>query len=314
MTTRFAIRPPVAADWVALGCPIRLLVRDASDLVTARGILANELAAIDVACSRFRPDSELSRLGRGSGRAVPITALLAEALGAALDAAEATNGDVDPTVGAAMDAAGYDRDFARVEAVAGPVYIVRRPVPGWQRIVLDRQRQTLRVPAGVSLDLGATAKALAADRAARQIGEALDGRGALVSLGGDIAVTGAAPDGGWSIRVQDVTGPVGAAPTGPTQIVAISGGGLATSSTTARRWVRGGHVMHHILDPRSGVPVASPWRTVSVAAGTCLEANVASTAAIVRGPAAVGWLARRGLAARFVGVDGEVTTTPGWPR
>jgi thiamine biosynthesis lipoprotein len=135
-----------------------------------------------------------------------------------------------------------------------------------------------------------------------------------VSLGGDVAVGGQPPTGGWSIRVQAVTGPVGAAPVGPSQIVAIRTGGLATSSTAARRWVRGGQVLHHILDPRSGVPVDSPWRTVSVAGPTCLTANVASTSAIVRGRSAVASLTQRGLAARFVDVDGDVVMTPGWPR
>ena len=135
-----------------------------------------------------------------------------------------------------------------------------------------------------------------------------------MALGGDIAVAGESPAGGWSVRVQDITGPLGSAPSGPTQLIGLVSGGLATSSTAARRWVRGGRVMHHILDPRTGVPVASPWRTVSVAAPTCLAANVASTAAIVRGASALDWLAGRGLAARFVDVEGAVTTLAGLAR
>jgi thiamine biosynthesis lipoprotein ApbE len=309
-----AARAPVAADWTALGCAVRLVVCDPDDLDIAREMVAQELAAIDLACSRFRADSELSRVNEGFGQPTRISPLLADAVAAALAAAALTDGDVDPTVGVAMDAIGYDRDFARIEIDGASISVVSRPVPGWQRIGLDRRAMTLSIPRGVRLDLGATAKALAADRAAARIGAAISGRGALVALGGDIAITGAPPAGGWSVRIQDVTGPVGSTPYGPTQRVAVSSGGLATSSTAARRWVRGGRLMHHILDPRSGVPVASPWRTVTVAASTCLEANVASTAAIVRGQPAIEWLTRRGLAARLVDLDGDVTALPGWPR
>jgi thiamine biosynthesis lipoprotein ApbE len=304
---------PTAADWASLGCAVRLVVADPADLETARRILTDELDAIDLACSRFRPDSEICRLDDGLGKPVPISPLLAEAVAAALDAAAITDGDLDPTVGAAMDAAGYDRDFEHLEVDGVALCVVHLPAPGWQRVDLDKRALTLSVPRGVRLDLGATAKALAAGRAARRIGEAIGGRGVLVCLGGDIAVAGAAPVGGWTVRVQDVTGPVESEPGGPTQLVGLSGGGLATSSTAARRWVRGGRVMHHILDPRSGAPVASPWRTVTVAAQSCLEANVASTASIVRGLGAVEWLRGRGLAARFVDVSGAVTTLPGWP-
>jgi thiamine biosynthesis lipoprotein ApbE len=307
------VRVDVAADWTALGCAVRLVVRDPDDLANARLILVEELEAIDLACSRFRPDSELSRLCERAGRPAPMSTLLAEAVGAALDAAAATDGDLDPTVGFAMDAIGYDRDFARIEVDGAAIRVVPRPVPGWRQVTLDRRSRTLRVPIGVQLDLGATAKAFVADRAAARIAAAIDGRGVLVALGGDIAVAGEPPADGWSVRVQDITGPLGAAPSGPTQLIALVSGGLATSSTAARRWVRGGRVMHHILDPRTGVPVASPWRTVTVAAPTCLAANVASTTAIIRGVSALDWLARRGLAARFVDLAGAVTTLRGWP-
>jgi thiamine biosynthesis lipoprotein len=173
--------------------------------------------------------------------------------------------------------------------------------------------QTLTMPAGVQLDLGATAKAWAADRSAARIAAQL-GCGVLVSLGGDIAVAGLAPDGGWRIRVQDVTGSPDDPPDGPYALVAICDGGLATSSTAARRWQRGGDVLHHILDPRTGLPAEPVWRTVSVAAGTCADANAASTAAVIRGRRALGWLAGLGLPARLVDTTGVVFTVAGWPR
>lgn len=313
MPVATALREATAAEWTTWGCGVRLVVREPADLGPARRMLTEELAAIDLACSRFRADSELARLNLGDDCALPISRLLADAMAAALHAAAVTDGDVDPTIGTAMEAVGYDRDFAVIDTASAPIRVHYRPAPGWRRIDLDPEALTVRVPPGVRLDLGATAKAFAADRAARRIGEALDGRGVLVSLGGDIAISGEAPPGGWSIRVQDVCGPVGPPPTGPTQVIAMTCGGLATSSIAARRWVRGGRVMHHLLDPRSGVPVASPWRTVTVAAATCLDANTASTASIVRGSRAVGWLARAGIAARLVDVSGSVTALAGWP-
>jgi thiamine biosynthesis lipoprotein len=164
----------------------------------------------------------------------------------------------------------------------------------------------------VRLDLGATAKAWAADRAAARIERQL-GCGVLVSLGGDIAVAGLPPATGWRIRVQDVTGPAGDRPEGPHALIAIRDGGLATSSTAARRWRRGGDVLHHILDPRTGLPAEPVWRTVSVAAGSCADANAASTASVIRGRRALGWLTRLGLPSRLVDATGAVFTVAGWP-
>jgi thiamine biosynthesis lipoprotein len=219
---------------------------------------------------------------------------------------------VDPTVGGAVSAAGYDRDFALVQRDGPPVKLTVRSVPGWREVEFDERARLLSLPTGVRLDLGATAKAWAADRAAERIAAEL-GCGVLVNLGGDIAVAGPGPADGWRIRVQDVTGRPEDPPEGPSAVVAIHSGGLATSSTAARRWRRGGDVLHHILDPRSGLPAAPVWRTVSVAAGTCTDANVASTAAIIRGDAAPAWLTELGLAARLVAESGTVRTLGGWP-
>jgi FAD:protein FMN transferase len=162
----------------------------------------------------------------------------------------------------------------------------------------------------VRLDLGATAKALAAERGARSALAAADATGVLVNLGGDIATAGAPPAGGWSVRVADSHL---AGPEEPGQLVAIASGGLSTSSTTVRRWRRRGGDAHHIVDPRTGAPAAEHWRTVSVAAATCVDANIASTAAIVLGAAAERWLHERGLPARLVSASGELSVTAGWP-
>jgi thiamine biosynthesis lipoprotein len=312
MAIRVAAPEPRALDSWALGCRTRLVVTDPRALNDAQSLLDADLVAIDLACSRFRPDSELMRLHLAEGRPARVSPLLAHALAAALNAARTTDGHVDPTVGGAMAELGYDRDFSLLTPDGTPVRVVEHAVPGWQRIELDRETGIVRVPAGVRLDLGATAKALAADLAATRIHETL-GTGVLVGIGGDIAVAGDPPDSGWTVRVQDVTGPTDAPAEGPTETIGISAGGLATSSVTARRWVRGGRLTHHVLDPRTGLPVASTWRTVTVAAATCLDANVASTDAIVRGASAPAWLTMRGLSARLVDDSGAVVRTPGWP-
>ena len=305
-----------SASWPALGTGVQVTVTDAGQLAAARAMLEDDLAAVDLACSRFRPDSEIAALDRAASGAdagpVTVSPLLAEALTVALRAARLTDGDVDPTVGAAMNAAGYDRDFTLVRRTGPAVRLTVRTIPGWRQVEFDEQARLLRVPPGVRLDLGATAKAWAADRSAGRIAARL-GCGVLVSLGGDIAVSGPPPAGGWRIRVQDISGRPEDPPPGPSTVVAIHGGGLATSSTAARRWRRGGDVLHHILDPRTGLPAAPVWRTVSVAAASCTDANVASTAAIIRGRAAPDWLTGLGLSARLVDEAGQVRTIGGWP-
>jgi thiamine biosynthesis lipoprotein len=216
---------------------------------------------------------------------------------------------VDPTLGRSLRLAGYDRDFDLVRArPAGNVRVEFVPAAGWEGVVLDEGRRSVTLPAGAELDLGATAKALAADRAALAAAEAT-GVGVLVGLGGDVAVAGSAPAGDWPVRVADDHASGG----GPATVVALAAGGLATSSTTVRRWRAGTTELHHILDPRSGAPARSCWRTATVAAATCVDANTASTAAVLLGPEAPAWLTARGLPARLVRGSGEIVTVAGWP-
>jgi thiamine biosynthesis lipoprotein len=251
----------------------------------------------------------LARLNVCPGRPVVASELFLEAVEVALRAAALTGGRVDPTVGTALRILGYDRDFALIHPAGPPLRITVKPVPGWRLVWTDRRTSTVRIPAGVELDLGATAKALCADRAAQAAAEAT-GSGVLVSLGGDIAVAGPAPAGGWRVRVtDDHAGPVD----GPGQTVLIASGGLATSGISVRRWARGDRPMHHLVDPATGLPPAQYWRTVSVAAGSCVDANIAATAAIILGADACGWLARQRLPGRLVDTRGEVVRVGGWP-
>ena len=298
---------PSTARFEALGTTAVVVVDDPLMLDEARRLLAEELADIDLACSRFRWDSELSQVNAAAPTPRRVSPLLAEAVSAALRAAEQTAGAVDPTVAPALVALGYDRDFDAVARTSTRAVHGARPA-GWRSVDWDPSTRTIRLAAGSRLDLGAIAKALAADRAAAAIASCT-GASALVSLGGDIATAGPAPDGGWSVRVADDH----RAQAGG-QTVAIREGALATSSTSVRRWRRNGRVIHHIIDPRTGEPAARVWRTVTVTASTCVEANTATTAAVVLGDEAPDWLAARGLPARLVAEDGAVVTVGGWPQ
>jgi thiamine biosynthesis lipoprotein len=286
----------------AWSCTVRLVVGDPS----VRDIAARELTAlldlVDRTASRFRPDSALSRANARAGRPTPVPALLVEFVHAALDAAAVTGGAVDPTVGLALHRIGYDRDIRAVARTGGPV----RPlasVANWHDVRLDREADLLTVPTGCALDLGATAKAHLADLAALVLSRR-HRTAVLVEIGGDLAVRGTTR--GWPILVAERED-------APGQVILLRHGGLATSTTTIRRWTRGGRPMHHIVDPATGRPTDGPWRTVTVHAQSALAANTASTAAVVLGPAALGWLTTRRLAARLVAHDGTVTATPWWP-
>ncbi|HEU5357650.1 MAG TPA: FAD:protein FMN transferase, partial [Gemmatimonadales bacterium] len=131
-----------------------------------------------------------------------------------------------------------------------------------------------------------------------------------VGLGGDLSAAGEAPVGGWPVRVTDNHAhPLD----GPGPVIALASGGLATSTTTVRRWTRGGDTVHHLLDPATGLPPPEHWRTASVAAGSCVDANIASCASILLGAGAPSWLNDLGLPARLVNSSGGVTLVGGWP-
>ena len=274
----------------------------------AERILRDEVDAMDRTCSRFRPDSELAHVHANAGRTVKVSSLLFEALDVAYSVAERTQGAVDPTIGHAMEALGYDRDFERIET--RPIEMARLgPVPGFRHLHLDRQRRAVRIPRNIRLDLGSSAKAFLADRAADHIAEEL-GSGALVSIGGDVAVAGEPPPEGWAIgiAVDSSTGTDDV-----DQVVAIRQGGLASSSTETRTWAMSRERVHHIVNPATGCSAAPYWRLVSAAGASCVDANALSTAAVVWGDQAIERLRRFDQAVRLLRFDGEVFTLGGWP-
>jgi FAD:protein FMN transferase len=334
--TMTAAPAPAAAAWrridtgdrtiavrqrAALGTTARLAIWPPERGSAAMAAVDPVLAALDRQASRFRPDSEISWLHGKDGGLFMLSDGLAEAVSVALAAARWTGGLTDPTVGDAIIALGYDRDFAAMEAERPEPPRDPAPAPGWQSVQLDGP--LLRLAAGVRLDLGATAKGLGSDRAARAAlaATARAGHptgGLLISLGGDIATAGTPPQDGWPIRAADRPDSAEPAstepgPAGGSQLIRLPWGAVATSSITCRSWRRAGRVLHHIVDPRTGRPAGGPWQTVSVAAMTCADANAAATASIVAGDQAVAWLASTGLPARLVGHDGGIRYLGGWP-
>jgi len=280
--------------------------RDRRHLAAAESCVREVLAAVDDACSRFRSDSELRSRAAELERGAVVSPLLASLVHQALDAAETTGGDVDPTLGARMVALGYDAAFADAPPTDTPTELAAAldGRPAWKRVLLSGT--FLRVPHGVVLDLGATAKAAAADMAAASV-TARFGIGVLVSLGGDVATAGPEPHGGWQVLVQDLDDD-------PTERVTLSPGwSIATSSTQKRRWEQDGDARHHILDPRWGLPADPVWRSVTVVAPSCVLANTFTTAAVVRGHRAPAMLRAHGVAARLVGANGDVVRLGGWP-
>jgi thiamine biosynthesis lipoprotein len=290
-------------DWDQWSSAARLVVTRGSRLDEAVAIARELLEEIDRAASRFRPDSELMTLGRDDDGGVEVSEVLAALLREALEAAAATGGAVDPTVGSALLGIGYDRDISQVPDSDGPARVVVRQVPGWRSLRLEGTR--LFRPAGVCLDLGATAKAVAADWVAAAVAERCE-TGVLVSLGGDIATAGTPPPDGWQIAVRDVD-------PDPEARISLGAGAVATSSTVRRTWTRSGVRYNHVIDPRTSLSVGSTWRSVSVVADTCAHANTVSTAALVKGPKAPGYVRATGRPTRFVGEDGRVLLLNGWP-
>jgi thiamine biosynthesis lipoprotein len=294
--------------WEVWGTYAFVALSDARRLPAAHALAAGVIADVDATCSRFRADSDLSRVNRRPGQWVAVDPLLVGATRVALAAAEATDGLVDPCLGQVIVSLGYDTDLATF--VRRPSPVGARPVApvpdAWRRV--ECEEDAIWIPEGVSLDLGATAKAWAADLVAETIVEEL-GCETVVSLGGDVRVLGPDSDrpAQWPVLVAEHPDDLASA------VAVTVTGGLATSSTVVRRWRSGGVERHHLIDPRTGFPVPETYRTVSAGGHTCVAANTASTAALVLGAAAPDWLRHHGITARLVAADGTVSCTDDWP-
>lgn len=296
-------------DFRALGTYVH--VQTTGDLAHAQRRSREILDAVDLACSRFRPDSDLSRANEAPGSWTKVSGLFLAALRVAIAAARETDGILDPCIGHSLIELGYDVDFDQVRR-RSEVRVVRRAAPvlgAWASIEIEDG--SVRVPVGTSLDLGATAKAWASDLVARSLADE-SGAAVLVSLGGDISIAGPpAEPVRWPIDITEHPGGI-AEQVEPAHIW-LDSGGLATSSTQVRRWRAGGLVRHHLIDPRTGLPAVGPWRTVTATGPSCVAANTASTAALILGDEAAGWLAVRGVSARLVAHDATTVRIGDWP-
>lgn len=286
-------------EFRAMGCRI-LAVVEASE-PAAQAVLQQVpawFARWERSLSRFDPQSELSALNRRAGQWVSISPTLASVISHALDGARRSNGLVTPTLLDALEAAGYDRDFAQIGVT--PAANVRPAAVGdWRTIRWNAARSLIRLPASMRLDLGGVAKGWAADQAVRRLGRIGP---ALVDAGGDIAVSGPRTDGGpWPIGVSDPH-----APEAQIDLLLLTGGGVATSGRDYRRWRQGGVERHHIIDPRTGRPAVTDLLSATVIAPTTVAAERAAKTALILG--SVGgraWIERRTeLAALLIRADG----------
>jgi thiamine biosynthesis lipoprotein len=266
------------ATFRSMGCDV---VVQGGDLAAAVTLFAEREACF----SRFIAGSELNHVNARPFGADLLSPDFAAMLELALEAARATGGLVTPALGAAIIAAGYDRDFDALPLDGPPVEAA--PVPALDTLSL-RGRLLFRTEAMV-LDLNGVVKG-------RTIDDALAASSAeWVSAGGDLATR-------VPLRVDLPGG----------EIVTVTDGGLATSSVGRRRWLRGGEEQHHLIDPSTGRPADTPWRDVTVAAGSCIAADVAAKAALLLGEGGPLWLDARGLPGRFVDHHGRVRVNDAW--
>ena len=252
----------------SLGSACELFAVGPADLAAAQAWLARMHDRL----TRFSPDSELSRFNAAAGRWTALSPELEALLRGSLRAYEDSGGLVHAGVLPALLAAGYTRDFAAGPTAASGTPVIAPPLPD----MLEVQGHRARLRAGTSIDLGGIAKGWLADRAVERIG-----LNALANLGGDLCARGAGPDGnGWPVGFGTAT-------------VLLRDMGAATSGTEGRRW---GPRLHHLIDPRTGLPADTDLAEVSVLAATGAEAEVlAKTALLLGREAGARFLAQRSL-------------------
>ncbi len=288
-----------------MGTTVEVLAPGES-LRPALGVVQRVFRTWDESLSRFRPKSELSALNRVAGRAFAASELLFVVTERALLWAKITDGTFDPTLLRQIEQFGYSRTFAEI-GTGGDVPPASGEVAaggGWRLVEMDPERRLITLPDGVGLDLGGIAKGMAVDAALDALVAAGIGC-ALVNAGGDLAVRGLPPgEASWPVGLEGVPG----------EALLLRRGALATSGTRRRRWLQAGAKRHHLLDPATGYPAVQELATVSVVAASCEEADVAATAAFIRGKAQGAELvAGLGLAGLFVTEAGEVTRAGNWP-
>ena len=277
----------------AMGTSAHVIVLGGSErlLQTAR----HRIAELESRWSRFRPDSELSRLNNARGRPVRVSHDTFRAVTAAIDAWRDLDCVFDPTVLDALEHAGYDRTFADIPAIGRALTAPAPPVPGCDGIQLDPIVRAVCLPLNVRVDLGGIGKGLAADMVADEL-RAAGADGAMVNIGGDLKVAGSCPQpNGWTIELDHLPG----------RAIALVAGGLATSAITKRRWRRGAEIVHHVIDPATGAAAAASAAAATVIADRAVDAETLATAALLAGTeAGVALLEARNATGILIGRDG----------
>ncbi|WP_322489191.1 FAD:protein FMN transferase [Chloroflexus sp.] len=295
----------------AMGSTITIVI-DSDDPIarSALNVARRTFLRYEQILSRFRLHSELSALNRRAGCGpVRVGHTLWRAVQYALRSASASDGIVTPTVGAALVAAGYDRDFATLTDGVARRSAPAHPTPDWQEIRLDPRRRTIALPAGVQLDLGGSAKGWTAVLVARRLGRRFP---TLVDAGGDVAISGLQRNGApWPIAVADPRDP-----DADLELLLLRRGGVATSGIDYRRWQQGDRWQHHLIDPRTGSPAATDILAATVVAPSLTIAEMAAKTVVILGSeAGLLWLADRPqLAALLMRLDGTIIRTPNLAR
>ena len=246
-------------------------------------------ARVEDELSRFRSNSALSRLNQAGGGPQAVSPLLWTVLLSALQAAEDSGGIYDPTLLRTLERIGYDRSFETIHDRDGAAVIAGRLTLGsWRRVRLDSAAQSVSLPSDLALDFGGIAKGWTVDRVARALAPLGP---VLVDAGGDLRVIGAAGGEAWPIAVQDAFDPER-----DRAVVRLGEGALATSSIGGRQWHRGGRLLHHVIDPRTGTAAASDLHSVTVRAPSAAMADVAAKVVLVLGSVSgSAYLLARGL-------------------
>ena len=265
------------------------------------------LIELEALWSRFAPGSDIDRLNTAAGSPVPVSRSTITLLQTMVAAANATGGRYDPTVLPALLEAGYRASIDDADRITTLPSGPHRSCVGMSEVHIDGDASTVTLPPDVAIDPGGIGKGLAADLVAEQL--VLDGAaGALVSIGGDLAVAGESPQGhGWEVEVED--------PHHPARALAHLGipcGGVATSSTISRRWTSHGRNTHHVIDPHTGAPSETDLATVTVVARRAWLAEAHATGALLGGSGHVRAYARQHhLELLAVNHDGRLFATGG---
>jgi len=298
----------VEARWHAMGTEVHVVVvgGDRGHLALAR----NRIDTLERRWSRFRTDSEISRLNASGGEPLEVSADTASLVALAQHAWRLTGGSFDPTLLHALCAAGYDRSFEQVRSGTATIPAVPARLPLVRPLVtdIDVRGHVVTLPDGLGFDPGGIGKGLAADLVAELLLDA-GAAGCCVNIGGDLRVLGAGPaDPGWTLGIDDPRS------SRPVALIGLRDGAVATSTVLRRAWLTDGSPRHHLIDPVSGEPTVSDVALASVVAGQAWLAEVLATAALLRGTSRAFDLLDPTAAGLVVDHDGGVQTSPGFTR